>query len=409
MSLNIQKEKERWALGSLILNLTLAILKLVAGLFTGSLALIAEAIHSFSDLVASIISLISVKLSSKKPADFPYGLYKIENIAAIIISFFLFFASYEIIREAFFSEKETEIKHTGIAILVMVIAMISTFIYSRLEIKAAKRLNSPTLLADAQHIWADFLSSLIVIVGLIGVYFGYPLDKYAAALVALFILHSGWEIFISGIKVLLDVSIDEEELNKIKEIIYKHPAVVEIKNLKGRAAGSYKFLDIELLLHNYGLRETHRIVDEIEKDIKENIPNIDSIFIHYEPVRQEGLRIAFLTDDNRKIKDFSTAKKIVIVDVSKNFEKIENPPITTEPDEEKTGNLVSRIGVDIVVSKNHPLNFEVRWNLSKSGVLVWETEKDSVDEALEEILKSWKEFEKKQKEEKQNDKKVIGG
>ncbi len=393
-----QKLKERWAIGSLILNLSLSILKLVAGLFTGSLALIAEAIHSFSDLVASVISLISVKLAAKKTKEFPYGLYKLENIASVVISLFLFFAAYEIIREAFFSHEHSEVKHVGVAIFVMVVAMIATFIYSRLEIKAAKELNSPALMADAQHIWADFLSSIIVIVGLIGVYFGYNLDKYAAAVVSLFIIHSGWEIFSSGIKVLLDISLEKDELEKIKKIIYNHPAVVEIKHIRGRAAGSFKFLDIELLLHNYSLRETHKIVDEIEKKIRTEVPNIDSVFIHYEPVRQEGLRIAFLVDENNKIKDFSSAKRIVVVDVSKNYETHISNQIDVEGDEKEIGDLVSKINVDIVVSKLHPLDFEVRWKLTRAGVMVWETEKETFEEALDEVLKSWKEYNKKQGE-----------
>ncbi len=386
--------KERWATGSLILNLVLSVLKLGAGVFTGSLALIAEAIHSFSDLIASIISLISVKLAAKKTKEFPYGLYKLENLASIIISLFLFFAAYEIIREAFFSHEKTEIRHIGIAILVMVIAMISTFIYSRLEIKAAKKLNSPALMADAQHIWADFLSSLIVIAGLIGVYLGYDLDRYAAGIVSLFIIHSGWEIFSGGIKVLLDISLDKEELEKIKKIIYNHPAVVEIKHIRGRAAGSFKFLDIELLLHNYSLRETHKIVDKIEKKIRTEIPNIDSVFIHYEPVRQEGLRIAFLTDRDNRIKDFSSAEKIVIVDVSKDFKTHISNEIEVNGNEKEIGDILSKISVDIVVSKLHPLDFEVRWKLTRAGVMVWETEKETFEEALEEVLKSWKEYNK---------------
>ncbi len=389
---NNQSLKERWALGSLILNLALSILKLGAGLFTGSLALIAEAIHSFSDLVASVISLISVKLSVRKTKEFPYGLYKLENIASVVISLFLFFAAYEILREAFFSHEEGEIKHIGVAITVMAIAMFSTLIYSRLEIKAAKKLNSPALMADAQHIWADFLSSVIVIAGLIGTYFGYNLDKYAAAVVSLFIIHSGWEIFSSGIKVLLDISLDKEELEKIRKIILSHPAVVDIKHIRGRAAGSFKFLDIELLLHNYSLRETHKIVDEIEKKIRTEIPNIDSVFIHYEPVRQEGLRIAFLTDEKGNIRDFSSAKKIVIVDVSKDFDTQISNELEVSGSEKEIGDILSKISVDIVVSKLHPLDFEVRWKLTRAGVMVWETEKETFEEARKEILKSWKEY-----------------
>jgi len=392
-----QRLKERWALGSLLLNTTLTVLKFVFAIITGSLALMAEAIHSFSDLIASVISLVSVKLSAKKTKEYPYGLYKVENIASVVISFFLFFAAYEILREAFFSEEERVVKNTELAIGVMLFAMIATFIYSRLELKAAKRLNSPALLADAQHIWADFLSSAIVIVGLVGTHFGYNLDKYAAAIVALFVFYSGWDIFSSGLKVLLDVSLEKEEIEKIKKIIYSNPAVVDIKHIRGRVAGSFKFLDIELLLHNYSLRETHRIVDDIEKKIKEEIPNIDSVFIHYEPVRQSGLRIAFLTDDEKNIKDFKTANKIITVDISDSGEMQINSPLDVEPDEKEIGDILSKINIDIVVASHHPEEFEVRWNLARAGVMVWETERKSFDEAVEEIINSYKEFHKKEK------------
>ena len=390
--------KERWALGSLILNSTLTVLKFIFALITGSLALMAEAVHSFSDLIASVISLISVKLAAKKTKEYPYGLYKIENIASIIISFFLFFAAYEIIREAFFSKEERVVQHTELAILVMFFAMIATFVYSRLELKAAKKLNSPALMADAQHIWADFLSSMIVIAGLAGTYFGYNLDKYAASVVALFVFYSGWEIFSSGLKVLLDVSLEKEEIEKIKKIIYSHPAVVDIRHIRGRVAGSFKFLDIELLLHNYSLRETHRIVDDIERRIKEEIPNIDSVFIHYEPVRQEGLRIAFLTDEEENIRDFKTATKVITVDISEDGDTQINNPLDVEPDEKEIGDILSKINIDIVVASHHPEEFEVRWNLTRAGVMVWETDKQTFDEAVKEIINSYKEFKKRKGE-----------
>ncbi|WP_297454739.1 cation diffusion facilitator family transporter [Persephonella sp.] len=398
---NNQLAKEKWALGSLILNTSLTVLKFVFAVFTGSLALMAEAIHSFSDLVASLISLISVKIAAKKSSEFPYGLYKIENIASIVISFFLFFAAYEIIKEAFFSHEERIVQHTQWAILVMVIAMITTLIYSRLEMKAAKELNSPVLKADAEHIWADFLSSVVVVIGLIGTYLGYNLDKYAAAIVALFIFHSGWDIFKSGLKVLLDVSLDKEELEKIKKIIYENPAVVDIKHIRGRVAGSFKFLDIELLLHNYSLRETHRIVDEIEKKLKTEIPNIDSVFIHYEPVRQKGFRVAFLLDENQQITDFKNAKKIVIADITEDGKVQTNSSLNVEPNEEEIGEILSKINIDIVVASYHPEEFSVRWNLTKAGVMVWETNKKNFDEALNEIINSYMEFNRKK--EKEND------
>ncbi|MFN3787055.1 cation diffusion facilitator family transporter [Sulfurihydrogenibium azorense] len=384
-----QTLKERWILGSLLLNLFLSVLKLVFGLITNSLGLIAEAIHSFSDLVASVISFIGVKLSAKKSEDFPYGLYKIENIAALIISLFLFLAGYEIIKEVFFHHEEKQVSNPEYAIIVMVIAMILTFFYSRFEKQAGKKLNSPTLIADAEHIWADFLSSVIVLIGLIGVYFGYNLDKYAAAVVALFIFHSGFEIMKDSIKVLLDFTLEKEELEKIKNIILKHPAIVDIKSIKGRSAGSYKFLEIELLMHNLSLREAHKIVDEIAQQIKEKVPNIDSVIIHYEPARQEGLRVAFLTDDEGNIKDFETATYITVVDITKDFEVLKNPLLKLSGNKNK---IIENSRADVIVSKNHPLNFETRFSLSRSSIMVWETEKQKIEDALQEVIKSWKEF-----------------
>lgn len=391
-----QIQKERWAFGSLILNSFLTLLKFVFALITGSLALMAEAIHSFTDLIVSIISFVSVKVSKIKSKEFPYGLYKIENIAAVIISLFLFFTAYEILKEALFSKEIREVKHVEYAIAVMIITMIFTFVYSRLELKAAKKLHSPTLKADAEHIWVDFLSTLIVIIGLIGVYLGYNIDKYAAVVVSFFIIHTGWEIFINGIKSLLDVSLSKEEIEKIKKIIYEYPSVMEIKSIRGRSAGSYKFLELELILHNYGIRETHKIVDEIEEKIKKEIPNIESVVIHYEPARQEGLRIAVLTEkDGKIIKDFKTAEKIIIIDVSKNFHLEKSNEIPVNKEEKEIGDILSKLSVDIIISKNHPEDFEVRWKLGKAGSIVWETEEDNFEKAVEEVVKSWKEYNKR--------------
>ncbi|MCX7739097.1 MAG: cation diffusion facilitator family transporter [Hydrogenothermaceae bacterium] len=393
-----QHLKERWIIGSLLLNLFLSILKLIFAFITGSLALIAEAIHSFSDLVASFISFIGVKLSAKKLSNFPYGLYKIENITAIVISFFLFFASYEILKESLLNEHKPEVKKPEYAIFVITVAMVLTFVYSHFEKKVGERLNSPTLIADAKHIWADFLSSAIVLAGLFGVMMGYQdVDKYAAGVVALFILYSGYEIFKEGIKVLLDVSLSEEDIDAIKFTLLKHPSVVEIKTIRGRVAGSHKFVEIELLLNNLGLREAHRIVDELATQIKEKVQNLDSVVIHYEPVRQEGLKIAVLSEEDGKVKDFSEGSKIVIVDIREDGKVDTVKHIYIQKSEREIGKLLSNLGVDIVITKNHPEDFDVRFLISKAGILVWETSEDEFEKAVQEVVKSWSNFNKRER------------
>lgn len=392
-----QRLKERWIAGSLLLNLFLSIIKLIFAIFTGSLALIAESIHSFSDLVASIISYIGVKLSAKKSRDFPYGLYKIENITAIVISLFLFFASYEILKEVIFNSGQRDIKNPEYAVFVIVVAMITTFVYSYFEKRVGKKLGSPTLIADAQHIWADFLSSTVVLIGLVGVMLGYKdVDKYAAGIVSIFILYSGYEIFKDGIKVLLDVSLDKEDIDAIKNMLLKHPSVVEVKSVRGRVSGSYKFVEIELLLNNLGLREAHRIVDQLADDVKKKIKNLDSVVIHYEPARQKGLRVALLTDGNGYIRGFSDVSKVYVMDVSESGKigqidvfKIKQD---LENSEEEIVKKLFRLGTDVIITKTHPEDFEVRFLVSKAGILIWETKEDKFENALEEVVKSWGEF-----------------
>lgn len=392
-----QHLKERWIIGSLLLNFFLSILKLIFAFITGSLALMAEAIHSFSDLVASLISFIGVKLSAKKLSNFPYGLYKIENITAIVISFFLFFASYEILKESLLNEHKPEVENPEYAIFVITVAMVLTFVYSYFEKKAGERLNSPTLIADAKHIWADFLSSVIVLAGLFGVMMGYQdVDKHAAGVVALFILYSGYEIFKEGIKVLLDVSLSEEDIDAIKSTLLKHPSVVEIKTVRGRVAGSYKFVEIEILLNNLGLREAHRIVDELSTQIKEKVQNLDSVVIHYEPVRQEGLKIAVLSGEDGKVKDFSRGSRIVIVEIGEDGKVDTVEHIYIQKSEREIGKFLSNLGVDIVITKNHPEDFDVRFLISKAGILVWETSEDEFEKAVQEVVKSWSNFNKRE-------------
>ncbi len=109
------------------------------------------------------------------------------------------------------------------------------------------------------------------------------------------------------------------------------------------------------------------------------------------------MRIAFLVDDDKNIKDFKTANKILTVDISDSGEMQINNPLDVEPDEKQIGDILSKINIDIVVASHHPEEFEVRWNLARAGVMVWETDRKSFDEAVEEIINSYKEFNKKEK------------
>ncbi len=276
------KEKKKIAIYSIIVNTTLALIKIIGGTLSGSAALTADGIHSLSDLAASFSVLTGIVIANKKAKDFPMGLYKVENLVALVSAFAIFFAGYEIAKDVFFGEPML-IKNLPIAIAAIVATVLITYFYSSWEKKEAIRLNSPSLMADAEHVKSDFFTALVVLVGVIGQYLGYPIvEKIAVAIVVYFIFHAGWEILVDAIKVLLDASVEHETLDEVREILNSFDGIEKINSIKGRNAGSFKFIYLDLDLKTDSLKEAHALAHDIEEKIKTKIPEVEKVITHYE-------------------------------------------------------------------------------------------------------------------------------
>jgi cation diffusion facilitator family transporter len=278
----IYKEKKKIAIFSIIVNLALSLIKIIGGKLSGSAALTADGIHSLSDLLASVSVLTGIIISNKKSKEFPMGLYKVENLVALISAFAIFFAGYEIAKDVFFGEP-IKIQNLPIAIIAIILTVIITYFYSRWEKQKATELNSPSLLADAEHVKTDFFTALVVLVGVIGQYLGYPIiEKIAVAIVVYFIFHSGWEILVDAIKVLLDASVDKETLDEVRKILEKEDMIEKINEIKGRNAGSFKFIYLDIDVKTDSIKEAHDFVHKLEDKIKAKIPEVEKVITHYE-------------------------------------------------------------------------------------------------------------------------------
>jgi cation diffusion facilitator family transporter len=275
-------EKKKISLYSVGINLFLSLIKIAGGIISGSAALIADGVHSLSDLAASLSVYVGIVISNKKSELFPQGLYKVENLVALVSAFAIFFAGYEIAKDVLFGEA-TPIKNLTTALLVLGLTVLTTYLYSRWEHKKAIELNSPSLLADSEHIKTDFYTALVVLVGVLGQYFGYPIiEKLAVVVVVYFIFHSGFEILKEAIKVLLDASLDHESIEKVRKILEESPEVKQINSINGRNAGSFKFLQLDLSLNTDSLSEAHKIAHELEKTIKQQMPFVEKVIVHYQ-------------------------------------------------------------------------------------------------------------------------------
>lgn len=280
-------KKVRIARLSIISNSLLILMKLIVGVISGSISIISEAIHSFMDLLASIIAFFSVKISDT-PADerHPYGHGKFENVSGVIEAVLIFVAAFWIIYEAIKKMlKPGEIENISYGFIVMLISAIINFIVSKKLYKVAKETESIALEADALHLKTDVYTSAGVAIGLLLIWItGYHLlDPIIAILVALLILKESVELFLKAYSPLLDVSLSLKELETVKSIIQRHCIdKVSFHDLRSRKAGNYNYVDFHLNLpENLTVKEAHEICDFIENDIKSNLKNTE-VTIHVE-------------------------------------------------------------------------------------------------------------------------------
>lgn len=286
----------RVALCSVAVNLFIMALKYVLGDMSGSLALKADAVHSFADVISALTIFVGIVISDRKTRTFPEGLYKVENLVALLSAFFILFAAYEIGSDALHSQSSDELTHLPEVICGILIIILVAYIFSRYELRIGLEVGSPSLVADAKHIYVDLLSSIVILFSIIGTRIGYSLDRYVAVFVGLLVARTGVQIMIDAVKVLLDATLDFRTLDEIRRIMENHPDVAEVIAVGGRSSGRYKSVEISLQMHTRLLREAHEIISHLEEEILDRWPEIDKILIHYEPQQKETWRVAVPID-----------------------------------------------------------------------------------------------------------------
>jgi len=269
----------------------LLILNLTISWASGSLALMAEVVHNLGDLMAAAAVLAGLKLSEHRRADFPYGLYKVENVVTVGIALLIFMSGYEIARQAVSWAPRQTIVATWMIAGVLV-AMFVPLAFSRFELRIARRVNSPSLAADAQEYRMHVFSSGVVLVALLGAWSGIPLDRAAAVIVVGIVFKTGWTLLRDGMRMLLDASLDDDTLAAVRAIIEAEPAVVSIKALRGRSAGRFRFLEAEIGLRITDLERANQIGQSLEQAVRTEVPHVERVSMHLEPAQKPVLRVA---------------------------------------------------------------------------------------------------------------------
>ncbi len=256
----------RRAAVSIALNCSLAAGKGFAGALSGSTALIGDAIHSGTDVLASLAAYVGLYVASREHPSFPYGLYKAETVATLVTSIAVIVAAYEISRQALFGAER--LPDVGIALPVAALSLLVALFFGIYQLREGRRLNSPALQADARDYLADALSTGIVLVGLLATHFGYAVDRWAAAVVSLFVFRAGASLMITALKDLLDASIDRESERNIIDMVEQHPRITRVKQCLSRTAGGRFIIDMDVVMHT----PSHKIADHVADRLEELIP-----------------------------------------------------------------------------------------------------------------------------------------
>lgn len=277
------------ALLSVASNSTLIVLKLAAGLLTGSIAILTEAIHSSIDLIASLIALVSVrKADEPADADHPYGHEKAENVAAgaeaMLILLGAVIVVIEAVRRLF---NGSEIDQVGIGIAVIGVSVAANLVVSGHLYRRAKALDSVALAGDAAHLRADALTSVAVLAGLVLVQVtGSPeWDSIAALTVAIVIVATGIRLALRSGRVLMDEAPPAAELDRIEQVIAasRPPEMAGYHKLRARRAGARHHVDMHIqFVDGTSLEHAHKLAHELRAAIEEEIGNAD-VLIHVEP------------------------------------------------------------------------------------------------------------------------------
>ena len=278
---------------SIIVNLFLSVIKLLAGVMSNSTAMISDAVHSASDVFSTVIVIIGFSLSSKKAdKEHPYGHERMECVASIILAVILALTGLEIGKTAvspIINGTVENIKTPGIlALAAAILSIIVKELMYRYTIFYAKKINSTSLKADAWHHRSDALSSIGAMIGIGGARLGYSIfEPIASLVICIFIIKAAYDIFKDAVDKMVDKSCDDETEQAMARVIEEEKEVEALVSLQTRMFGSRVYADVVIAVNgNISLTEAHEIAEKVHDDIESNFPSVKHCMVHIDPAEE---------------------------------------------------------------------------------------------------------------------------
>lgn len=278
----------RVSMTTIVMNVVLSLLKLLAGLFGRSMAMISDAVHSLSDVFSTIIVIIGIKLSKKEAdAEHPYGHERLECLATLGLAAILVFTGGVLVYEA----GKTIVLNEEIAtpsIMALIAAIVSIVVKEGMywyTLLAAKKINSDALKADAWHHRSDAMSSIGSLIGIGGAMLGYKiLDPLAGAVIGIVIFKVAYDIAKEAVDKMIDKACDDEVIESMSQTVKAVEGVIELDLIKTRIFGTRMYVDIEISAdEELSLKDSHIIAENVHNTIESEFTDVKHCTVHVNP------------------------------------------------------------------------------------------------------------------------------
>lgn len=274
---------------TLIANVILSVVKIIAGFVAQSSAMIADGVHTVSDVISTVAVMIGVKFSEKEADEgHPYGHERIESVVTVLLSLMLSVTGFGIAFSGIKTIVYREFTTPGALALAAAFAsiVVKELMY-RYTLKAAEKINSTALKADAWHHRSDAFSSIGTLVGIGGAILGLQiLDPIAGIIVSVLIIRVGFEILMQGLNQLVDRAADGDTIKNIEKNIESVKGVLRVDDVKTRLHGSRLYVDVEISVDSsMTVGEGHSIAETVHKNIEKTIPDVKHCMVHVNPYK----------------------------------------------------------------------------------------------------------------------------
>ncbi len=268
-------------------NVALALIKLLAGIFGHSYALVADAIHSFADTASDVIVLLALRISGRGPDEnHPYGHARFETLATAGLGLSLVVLGLFMAVNAL--ERSTQPAGPTPGALALSAALLSLTVKEglyHLTIRIARREGSALLKANAWHHRSDALSSVVAFAGILGTIAGFTmLDAVAAAVIAVMLMKIGWDCIWPSVKEFTDTGLDTKEVAKLERLVDGVFEVERVSSLRTRHFGRYVLVDVDIRVNpRCSVSEGHRIAEAVRERLEAGVHNVSGVTVHVEP------------------------------------------------------------------------------------------------------------------------------